>query len=205
MTRFDKIYEKERWGKGKGSGDGSHPVYCEAYLGYVASLLKSGQYASVLDVGCGDWQASRLLDWSGHWYLGVDVVQSILPARSERHPSVRFQIADVTVPGTLTKLFEIRSWELVLVKDVMQHWSDEEVTQFVAEILALQWKTLLVVNDWRFTRSPSKNGSPRNIKNSYSWAPIPYDHPTLLPLSLQMIGYYPFNKRKQISRVDHGL
>jgi 2-polyprenyl-3-methyl-5-hydroxy-6-metoxy-1,4-benzoquinol methylase len=48
---FTKIYQKEKWGKGKGSGTGSTPLYCQKYLKYLQSLLQPGMH--VLDLGCG--------------------------------------------------------------------------------------------------------------------------------------------------------
>lgn len=199
-TRFQEIYERGAWGKNVGSGRGSDPTYCAPYLEYVRKLIDSGKYSSVLDVGCGDWQHSKLIDWRGLTYLGVDMVDAIF-YKEEVPKNVLFSSADVLKKGTLPLLFGMRNWDLVLVKDVMQHWSDDEIQIFLDEFVSLPWKTVVVVNDWRFVRVRSKNLEPRDINNPYSWAALPCTHKVLAPLKLRVVSYYG-RRRKQMSRAD---
>ena len=207
--RFREIYRKERWGRGKGSGDGSDPKYSAVWIEYVQGLIDSGEYRSVLDVGCGDLRmlnALRLPDDVSYWGVDVAMTEKNLVEAQRRNdnlpPNAGLIFSDVTIPGTLAWLSRNTSFDLVLIKDVLQHLSDEEVMVISNDLSTLSWKTVLVANDWRFVRDPKKNTLRRDVNNPYSWSAISYNHYTLKPLGLREIAYYPRNRRKQIARAD---
>ena len=68
---FDFIYSSNEWSIG--SGFGSLPQTTETYRGFLQEFLARNDVRSVIDAGCGDWQFSRLIDWTGIDYLGIDV------------------------------------------------------------------------------------------------------------------------------------
>ena len=59
-------------GGGGGSGAGSRQATTAPYRHILERLLVSPQIASVVDVGCGDWQLGSLVDWSSVSYIGID-------------------------------------------------------------------------------------------------------------------------------------
>src|SRR4051812_40562633 len=130
---FERIYAKEAWGKGKGSGTGSSPVYCAAYLRYLGELLLTKR--SVLDIGCGDWQLYKGFTWPARvHYVGVDIVETNVQRNTLVHSArnIEFVHTDVTVSKHTHALFEqYGPFDLVLVKDVLQHWSDNEITSWL--------------------------------------------------------------------------
>lgn len=73
---FNEIYQKNLWGHG--SGPGSIPQNTEPYRWYLHNFIRANGIRSVLDVGCGDWQISSLMDWNGIDYVGVDVSSVVL-------------------------------------------------------------------------------------------------------------------------------
>jgi SAM-dependent methyltransferase len=91
--------------------------------------MKGAGVRSVLDVGCGDWQFSRLIDWSGlDRYLGIDLVDEVILADTLKYfrahsPVIAFTCADFLELGGHPSV------DLVLVKDLLQHWPDRAVHQ----------------------------------------------------------------------------
>lgn len=198
---FEKIYEKERWGKDKGSGTGSSPKYCEKYLAYLHGLLRT--HSSVLDLGCGDWQLYQGFDWGATRYRGVDIVSSVVARNRLQYatPNINFHCANFNDPEVLAKAFthNTTGYDLVLCKDVLQHWSDVEITVWLRAIKKQQFKTLLVTNNWRHFRTPSKDAQPRNVDNQYRWSPINMARYA----GFVDVLYYPAGKYKQVARYTH--
>jgi SAM-dependent methyltransferase len=120
---FSRIYQRDEWGGGSGGGSG--PGHTVEYREYLARFMRDNNVRSVLDIGCGDWQHSCLIDWTGINYTGVDVVPHVVERNRAAHsaPNVTFMLADGrTVPLDA---------DLLIIKDVVQHWTTEEIIQFL--------------------------------------------------------------------------
>lgn len=76
------------------------PEYAEPYVDMLQRFLHDYEIRSVVDLGCGDWQFSRLIDWSGVDYLGLDVVEFVVDTNREQFAtdSIRFEVATVGEP-----------------------------------------------------------------------------------------------------------
>lgn len=138
MKVFDEIYATDAWDAG--SGLGSLPGVTSAYRDLIQSFLADHEISSVLDLGCGDWQFSSLIDWSGIDYTGVDVVASVVESNREKYtaPNIRFEVGapDMTgLPGA----------ELLIIKDVLQHLPLADVQRFTDEVLP-RYRYVLVTN-----------------------------------------------------------
>jgi 2-polyprenyl-3-methyl-5-hydroxy-6-metoxy-1,4-benzoquinol methylase len=189
---FSNIYAKQVWGKGLGSGTGSSPQYCAKWLELLGAHLR--QDIIVLDLGCGDWQLYKDFDWKGASYLGADVVSSVIEENRKNHPEHEFAHVDFSDVGQLGILMAIRP-ELILIKDVLQHWSDEELVPWLDTFKAmLNYPcTVLTANNWKYHRTPEKNGGPRDVNNRYRWAPL-----DLTLHGFKEVAYYPNGKFKQV-------
>ena len=99
---FSKIYETGLWGQSVipgirgGSGDGSSPVHAEPYMRYIQKFLQDKQIKTVVDLGSGDWQFSRFVNWTGINYTGIDCVPAVVAAvsKSYRSENVKFICMD---------------------------------------------------------------------------------------------------------------
>ena len=141
---FAMIYEHGLWAKdaqGKGtSGYGSTLEFTRLYRVFLQDFLAAHQVRSVVDAGCGDWEFSQAIDWNGISYLGVDIVPSVIKENQRRFSAanVRFAVADIVRE-------ELPPADLLLVKDVLQHLSNADVTSFLAQLP--RYRHVLIVND----------------------------------------------------------
>jgi SAM-dependent methyltransferase len=102
--------------------------------------MRDHDIKTVLDIGCGDWQHSCLIDWTGIHYTGVDVVPHVVERNRAAHsaPNVTFMLADGrTVPLDA---------DLLIIKDVVQHWTTEEIIQFLDRMKRSRLRFALLAN-----------------------------------------------------------
>jgi SAM-dependent methyltransferase len=137
---FTSVYERAEWAGGSGPGSGEAET--AIWRPFLARYMAANDVRSVLDLGCGDWQSTRLIDWAGLGiaYHGIDVVPKVIDGCREKYagPGITFRCADITacpLPGA----------ELVIVKEVLQHWPNAVIAAFRRR---LSWRRALLVNDW---------------------------------------------------------
>ena len=123
--RFIEIYEKNEWGSG--SGWGSLDNHTKDYRDFLQTFISQNGIASVVDMGCGDWQFSRFLDWNGVIYQGYDVVPSVVRTNNERYssPNISFSLYS-------GKPYDLPPADLLIVKDVLQHLPNQVVLEFLS-------------------------------------------------------------------------
>jgi SAM-dependent methyltransferase len=143
---FTRIYNTGAWSNGSGSG--SHPDNTRDYRHFIQRFMKEHSISSVLDLGCGDWQSSCLLDWSGISYLGLDIVEGVIARNVSRYQteSVRF--------GTLDSPRDaLPAADLLIVKDVLQHWPNDDIRALFPRLAG--YRFALITN----TREPGARPS----------------------------------------------
>ena len=97
---FRTIYQSHSWGGKSKSGPGSDPNSTRRYRRALARFMRKNRVRSVVDLGCGDWASSRLIDWSGIDYLGLDAVPEVVE-RNQRafgRTGIRFEVAECRRP-----------------------------------------------------------------------------------------------------------
>jgi 2-polyprenyl-3-methyl-5-hydroxy-6-metoxy-1,4-benzoquinol methylase len=126
-TPFEEIYLENKWLYG--SGEGSLPEHTGGYVSVLQKFLRKHCIKTVVDMGCGDWQFSKLIDWSGITYDGFDIVSSVIGENQKRFSSntVQFHLYSGN-PG------ELPAADLLIAKDVLQHLSDGAVKAFLPEL-----------------------------------------------------------------------
>jgi SAM-dependent methyltransferase len=122
--RFEQIYATGEWGNG--SGEGSAAIHTGGYVRTLQNFIRDNRIRSVVDLGCGDWQFSRHIDWSGVHYRGYDLVESIVDRDRDEFsaPNIEFHVFSGS-------FLDLPPADLLLVKDVLQHWSNKAVTSFL--------------------------------------------------------------------------
>lgn len=144
-----------------------------------ACLAAKPGYDQVIDFGSGDWQFSQHIKWAPADYLGIEVVTSVFDKVQAKFQDsdgkVAFVNEDFSDPLVVRGILDAYrdTTNLLLVKDVLQHWEDHEVRDFLDAIFAMAKKddTLLVTNHWHFIRAPRPIPDPREL-DRYRWCPI---------------------------------
>ena len=153
---FETIYRKSVWASG--SGGGSNPEFVKTYVSYVQTFLKQYSIRSVVDLGCGDWRFSRLIDWDGIKYVGIDVVNSVIEANKQKYQSSN---VDFFKANILDQPESIPGADLLLIKDVLQHLSNTNVSRILS--VANRYKYVLITNDFASKNIDCNNGDTRPI------------------------------------------
>lgn len=136
--QFDVIYDVDRWSNG--SGLGSTPEFTKDYREFLQNFFKEHHITSIADVGCGDWQFSRLLDFTGISYTGYDVARKVITYNQEHYQ--KDNISFVLYDGDFE---QIKSAELLICKDVLMHLPSSYIERFI-KILP-RFKYALITND----------------------------------------------------------
>lgn len=142
---FKEIYDRNSWGGKSRSGPGSDTQNTHNYIRFVNEwLAKHPECESIVELGCGDWATTRLINLSTkHTYLGMDIVNGVVKANKELFltESIRFECSDflVQIPP---------AGDLLLIKDVLQHLANDNVNLFIKKILPL-YKYAIITNDVR--------------------------------------------------------
>ena len=138
---FSDIYDKHTWGSDSKSGPGSTLANTHEYVTAVQRFLAEREIKSVVDVGCGDWSTGGQIDLTGIDYVGVDVVPQLVETLNASHgrPGVRFDCIDATRE-------QLPSADLLLIKDVLQHWPASNVRQFLQGLDGFRFA--LITNDY---------------------------------------------------------
>ncbi|MDB4940532.1 MAG: hypothetical protein JWP97_66 [Labilithrix sp.] len=143
QAAFDAIYAKASWGTNGGdagaSGFGSTMRATALYRAFLAQFMKDTKVTSVVDAGCGDWESTQAIDWSGIDYKGYDIVASVIESDKKRFekPNVHFFTANIVDT-------ELPAADLLIVKQVLQHLPNAAVAKFLTQLP--KYKHVLIMN-----------------------------------------------------------
>lgn len=135
--RFNTIYQEDVWSNG--SGPGSMPVHTSDYRAFLEKFISQNSVTSVTDLGCGDWQSSRLINWKDVHYVGLDVVSWIIDRNNAEFSSQNIEFRH------LTNLDDLPGGDLCICKEVMQHLPNELV-QLHLDFIAERYRFALITN-----------------------------------------------------------
>lgn len=138
MNIFEKIYAENSWVFG--SGHGSLPKVTKNYRAFLEMFIRENNILHVIDYGCGDWQFSKLINWGKTKYTGIDIVQSVVD-----HNNDVFGSQNVSFIKAPSKHTELPKGDLLICKDVLQHWPNKNVQSFVDNVLP-KYKYVLITN-----------------------------------------------------------
>ena len=150
---FSEIYHTKLWGETDGeafySGGGSEAHFAAPYVQQVQNLIADHKIRTVVDLGCGDFRVGRQLcaDCDLH-YVGVDVVPALIGYNQMRFggPRVEFRCANLIDD-------ELPDGELCLIRQVLQHLSNAEISRVLAKCAKYQ---MVLVTEELFTKPGSR-------------------------------------------------
>jgi len=130
---FTDIYKNARWGTNGGdagvSGFGSTARASHVYHAFLQQFMKDLGIHSVVDAGCGDWESTQTVDWTGIDYKGYDIVDSVIEKDRSRFakPNIQFfqgNIVDAELPEA----------DLLICKQVLQHLPNGDIEKFLGKL-----------------------------------------------------------------------
>lgn len=140
--RFSKIYEINEWG---GSGPGSDPDNVKPYLDILQNIFDDQKYISYVDLGSGDWRLmSTIKIPENKIYKGFDLVQKVIENSRKNYLKNNVNFYHI---HQLKDLINEKA-DMLIIKDVMQHWGNKDIIYFLENILP-NYKYALITNDYK--------------------------------------------------------
>jgi 2-polyprenyl-3-methyl-5-hydroxy-6-metoxy-1,4-benzoquinol methylase len=144
---FRRKYEDPASDWGGHSGAGSAAYFTVEYRSFISRFIRMNNIRSVVDIGCGDWQFSRFIDFDAARYLGLDVVPSVIEANRARYRNAQCDFD--LMPEDLG---DVPEGDLLLMKDVLQHLPETDIRQFIAHVF-VKFKYCLLTNSYEHQRT----------------------------------------------------
>lgn len=169
---FTHIYKTNVWG---GSGGGSSANATKSFRLLLQEFLKENNVKTVVDFGCGDWSSTYLINWELTQYIGLDVVKSVILENKKRYLAKNIDFAEIAGKEDIVNF----SADLLIVKDVLMHWCNEDIVEFL-NLAIPNFKYILLINTSIGAAENRPNTSPNFQPLSYKEYPLNQFSPKLL-------------------------
>jgi hypothetical protein len=144
---FTKIYESGLWGN---SHDPERPFFSGAgsdksgvistYLNAVQEFLRTfDRKPNVVDIGCGDFFVGEKIRPFCDGYIACDIVPTLIEFNKERFKAlnVDFRVLNLTQD-------RLPNGDILFIRQVLQHLSNEQISQALANIIQAKYKYLVL-------------------------------------------------------------
>lgn len=112
------------------SGPGSTAAFSAPYRTWLETFLMwDDKIASIVDLGCGDMEIMSRVNLHGADYLGIDCIDERICRNRVQHPHMKFEIGEFHT-------MEIPECDLILCKDVLQHWKTADILAWLEQLRA---------------------------------------------------------------------
>lgn len=133
---FTNVYENNLWGDNnnteyKGSsGEGSGINYNKNYyVPFLRKFIINKNIKNIADLGCGDFRCGKLIyDDLNISYTGYDAYNKIIDYNSSQYPLPKYSFTHLDFCNNKENIV---NGELCILKDVIQHWSLENIYTFL--------------------------------------------------------------------------
>jgi SAM-dependent methyltransferase len=155
VEAFTRLYDDPTSDWGGNSGPGSTPFFTVEYRAFLERFIFMNGIRTVVDIGCGDWQFSKHINFDGATYIGFDVVPSVVARNQEAYGG--HAVAFRQMPLDLDTL---PCADLLIMKDVLQHFPNAEILRFRDRVF-YKYKYKLLTNSYQ------KFGTAQNVDIPY--------------------------------------
>jgi SAM-dependent methyltransferase len=135
----------ENYRAGWDSGFGSLVASTATYRYIIESFIRLNNVHSVLDLGCGDWQFSKLIPWDNYdiSYLGLDASRLIIEKNTATFGTERRQFKVIREPS---EIFGLGRFDLVICKDVLIHLPNSLANEYLDVFVEVARYALITVD-----------------------------------------------------------
>ena len=140
----DNIFDAN-YRRGFDSGSGSRVSSTVTYRYIIESFIRLNDVHSVLDLGCGDWQFSKLIPWDYYdiSYLGLDLSHVIIEKNTATFATKRRQFKVIREPS---EIFGLGRFDLVICKDVLIQTPNSIANEYLDVFVAVARFALITVD-----------------------------------------------------------
>jgi SAM-dependent methyltransferase len=127
---FSEVYQKKSWGGEEHdffSGYGSHATeYVDAYVAALRPILIDHPSATVVDLGCGDFNIGSQIRPLCRNYIACDVVPDLIERNKKKFADAKvdFRCLDITKDA-------VPAGDIILVRQVLQHLNNKQIARFL--------------------------------------------------------------------------
>ena len=172
---FSQKYEYCEWGNNKNnkykgsSGGGSSITFNEKYISFLRNFIDQNNIKKVVDLGCGDQQSSYLIyENKDIQYYGYDAYKKIIINNQENYPNYIFKHIDILNQIDLIE----DNCDLFILKDVIQHWTCNEINFFMDELLKTKKFKYILINNSCAQKYDNQDEPYRSTPLSIKYQPL---------------------------------
>ena len=149
---FTKLYERKIWGDNKNpnysgsSGDGSDIDFNkETYIPFLKKFITDNNIKNIVDLGCGDFRCGKIIyDDLDISYTGYDAYKKVIDYNSTQCSLPKYSFEHLDFCNNKESII---NGELCILKDVLQHWSLDNIYKFLDYLVEnKKFKYILICN-----------------------------------------------------------
>ena len=148
---FTHIYESAQWGNNKNdnysgsSGGGSEIEYNVPFIKMLKKILHVEKIRHIVDLGCGDFKIGTLVyDDIDVLYTGYDSYKKVIEHHKTQYQEPKYTFKHLDF---YTNKESIVEGDMCILKDVLQHWTTEQIYNFLDYIIeSKKFKCILIIN-----------------------------------------------------------
>jgi len=133
---FTNVYENNLWGNNNNSeyngssGPGSSLNYnTYTYVPFLKKFITDNNIKNIVDLGCGDFICGKLIyDNLDILYTGYDTYKKVIDYNSTNHLLPKYSFIHLDFCNNKENII---NGELCILKDVIQHWSLDNIYTFL--------------------------------------------------------------------------
>ena len=149
---FTNVYENKSWGDDNdnlyngSSGNGSEIYYnINSYIPFLKNFIIDHNVTKIVDLGCGNFKCGTLIyDNLDILYTGYDAYSKIIEKHSKQYSLPKYSFTHLDF---CNKKESIIKGDLCILKDVIQHWSLDNIYTFLDYLVENKlFKYILICN-----------------------------------------------------------
>jgi len=163
MEYFKTVYSENLWKNQESiSGDGSTLNCSLEYLKFIEKFIVDNRIKKILDIGCGDFNLMRHLNLSYIEYVGIDMIKDLIDINNKKYGNHNINFFNVKIH----EFDYADKYDLILCKDVLQHWSNQSVINFHRSLK--NYNYCILVNDYINHDYTNKNYNVNILDSEYT-------------------------------------
>ena len=182
---FTNIYENCCWGNDSNncyngnSGGGSEIEFNkDEYIPFLRNFIINHNIKTVIDLGCGDFKCGKLIyDDLDIKYTGYDTYKKIVEHHTIINPPIKYNFVHLDIFNNKEKII---NGDLCILKDILQHWTCEEVYSFLDYLIKERKFQYIIISNCSNQKINNYPNYERSTPLSANYYPLKKYNPKIL-------------------------